>query len=46
MAASRSPRARLLHIRDDAQLWEIATVHLPALEPVIRRMITELDKSK
>jgi uncharacterized protein with HEPN domain len=27
---------------DDKQLWEIATVHLPALEPVVRRMITEL----
>jgi uncharacterized protein with HEPN domain len=28
---------------DDAQLWEIATVHLPALEPVVTRMIAELD---
>lgn len=31
---------------DDAQLWEIATVHLPALEPAIKLMITELDKPK
>ncbi|MBR0966656.1 DUF86 domain-containing protein [Bradyrhizobium diazoefficiens] len=29
---------------DDAQLWEIATVHLPALEPVVEHMIAELDK--
>jgi uncharacterized protein with HEPN domain len=28
---------------DDAQLWEIATVHLPALEPVIERMLAEFD---
>src|ERR1700738_2504007 len=28
---------------DDRQLWEIATVHLPALEPVVRGMIAELD---
>ncbi|MBR0779495.1 DUF86 domain-containing protein [Bradyrhizobium diazoefficiens] len=28
---------------DDFQLWEIATVHLPALGPVIERMIAELD---
>jgi uncharacterized protein with HEPN domain len=28
---------------DDAQLWEIATVHLPALEPAIRQMIVELE---
>jgi uncharacterized protein with HEPN domain len=28
---------------DDRQLWEIATVHLPALEPVVRRMIAELE---
>jgi uncharacterized protein with HEPN domain len=28
---------------DDRQLWEIATIHLPALEPVVRRMIQELD---
>jgi uncharacterized protein with HEPN domain len=28
---------------DDRQLWEIATVHLPALEPVVRRMLAELD---
>ncbi len=27
---------------DDRLLWEIATVHLPALDPVIRRMIEEL----
>jgi uncharacterized protein with HEPN domain len=31
---------------DDLQLWEIATVHLPALEPVIEQMIAELDGSK
>jgi uncharacterized protein with HEPN domain len=28
---------------EDRQLWEIATIHLPALEPVVRRMIQELD---
>jgi uncharacterized protein with HEPN domain len=28
---------------DDRLLWEIATKHLPALEPVVRRMIAELD---
>ncbi len=28
---------------DDRQLWEIATIHLPALEPVVRRMIAELE---
>jgi uncharacterized protein with HEPN domain len=28
---------------DDRQLWEIATIHLPAMEPVARRMIAELD---
>jgi uncharacterized protein with HEPN domain len=28
---------------DDAQLWEIATVHLPALKPVIQQMIAQLD---
>jgi uncharacterized protein with HEPN domain len=28
---------------DDRRIWELATVHLPALEPVIRRMIAELD---
>jgi uncharacterized protein with HEPN domain len=27
---------------DDRQLWEIATVHLPALGPVVRRMLDEL----
>jgi uncharacterized protein with HEPN domain len=27
---------------EDGQLWEIATVHLPALEPIVRRMIAEL----
>nr|WP_249146256.1 HepT-like ribonuclease domain-containing protein [Bradyrhizobium diazoefficiens] len=31
---------------DDFQLWEIATVHLPALGPVIERMIAELDGSQ
>jgi uncharacterized protein with HEPN domain len=28
---------------DDRQLWEIATVHLPALEPVVSQMLAELD---
>lgn len=28
---------------DDRLLREIATAHLPALEPVVRRMIVELD---
>ena len=28
---------------DDRQLWEIATIHLPALGPVVWRMIQELD---
>lgn len=28
---------------DDMQLWEIATIHLPALEPIVRRMIAEFD---
>ena len=28
---------------DDMQLWEIATIHLPALEPIVRRMIAELE---
>jgi uncharacterized protein with HEPN domain len=28
---------------EDRQLWEIATIHPPALEPVVRRMIQELD---
>ena len=27
---------------DDKQLWEIATVHLPRLQPVVTRMLTEL----
>ena len=27
---------------EDRQLWEVATVHLPALEPIVRRMIAEL----
>ena len=27
---------------DDRRIW-VATVHLPALEPIIRRMIAELD---
>lgn len=31
---------------DDAQLWEIATVHLPALGPVVQLMIKELDTPK
>ena len=29
---------------DDRRLWEIATIHLPALEPVVQRMIAELDE--
>jgi uncharacterized protein with HEPN domain len=28
---------------DDRQLWEIATVHLPALGPVVRRMLVETE---
>ena len=28
---------------DDRQLWEIATVHMPKLEPVVARMLAELD---
>jgi len=28
---------------DDRLLWEIATVHLPALAPVVKRMIAELE---
>ena len=28
---------------DDRLLWEIATIHLPALEPVVQRMIGELE---
>jgi uncharacterized protein with HEPN domain len=28
---------------DDKQLWEIATVHMPKLEPVVARMLAELD---
>ena len=27
---------------DDQRIWEIATVHLPALAPIIRRIISEL----
>jgi uncharacterized protein with HEPN domain len=27
---------------DDKRLWEIATVHLPALGPIVRRMIDDL----
>jgi uncharacterized protein with HEPN domain len=27
---------------DDQRIWEIATIHLPALQPVIQRRITEL----
>lgn len=29
---------------DDRRLWEILTVHLPQLRPVIVRMITELEQ--
>ena len=28
---------------DDKVLWEIATVHLPALEPIVRRMIAQFE---
>jgi uncharacterized protein with HEPN domain len=28
---------------DDKQLWEIATVHLPQLQPIVTQMLTELD---
>ncbi len=28
---------------DDRRMWEIATIHLPTLEPVVRRMIAALD---
>jgi uncharacterized protein with HEPN domain len=28
---------------DDQQLWEIATVHMPKLAPVVARMLAELD---
>lgn len=28
---------------DDKQLWEIATVHLPQLQPIVLQMLTELD---
>jgi uncharacterized protein with HEPN domain len=28
---------------DDQVLWEIATVHLPALEPIVRRMIAQFE---
>jgi uncharacterized protein with HEPN domain len=27
---------------DDNQLWEIATVHLPRLQPIVAQMLTEL----
>jgi uncharacterized protein with HEPN domain len=27
---------------DDKQLWEIATVHLPQLQPIVAQMLTEL----
>lgn len=27
---------------DDRQLWEIATVHLPKLRPIVAQMLTEL----
>jgi uncharacterized protein with HEPN domain len=28
---------------DDKQLWEIATVHMPKLAPIVARMLAELD---
>jgi uncharacterized protein with HEPN domain len=27
---------------DDKQLWEIATVHLPHLQPIVTQMLTEI----
>jgi uncharacterized protein with HEPN domain len=27
---------------DDKQLWEIATVHLPKLQPIVAQMLTEI----
>ena len=27
---------------DDRRMWEIATIHLPALDPIVRRMIAEV----
>ena len=27
---------------DDSQLWEIATVHLPKLQPIVARMLTDI----
>jgi uncharacterized protein with HEPN domain len=27
---------------DDKQLWEIATVHLPHLQPIVSQMLTEI----
>jgi uncharacterized protein with HEPN domain len=29
---------------DDALLWEVATVHLPALGPIVERMLAEFDR--
>lgn len=29
---------------DDKQLWEIATVHLPKLQPIVMQMLAELDR--
>jgi uncharacterized protein with HEPN domain len=28
---------------DDRQLWEIATLHMPKLQPVVARMLAELE---
>jgi uncharacterized protein with HEPN domain len=28
---------------DDKQLWEIATVHLPQLQPIVAQMLMDLD---
>jgi uncharacterized protein with HEPN domain len=28
---------------DDKQLWEIATIHLPQLQPIVTQMLAELD---
>ncbi|MCA6122500.1 DUF86 domain-containing protein [Bradyrhizobium sp. WSM 1704] len=30
---------------DDKQLWEIATVHMPKLQPIILRMLDEIEDS-
>jgi hypothetical protein len=59
MAATRNPRVRLLHIRDeidevtraiqgasfdqyDRTLWDVVSVHLPLLRPIVIRMLTDM----